>query len=299
MFRKSASIIAAGSLLALAGTTLASTSAVAAEAVEACSVWYQGDLYNVAVQETAERTFSVKIADLKSLASESSTSDSYIPLPLTPVDLRMSHNVVKLNPALTVSDIAISQSVLTGPNEDFSGPQIEAYNQLGSAPWESVSLNGNEIVWEQDMDARSDQNGVMVLPSDYSFPGLAYDDSAGVLEFTVTVPDDISGEVSLFDGMSVNFMSSKISAIEGVWEPAQPHASEFPGCTVTIDAVPEPKPEPKPEPQPEPGVTKPTAKEPLANTGAGDPSLLLGIASAVAVAGGAVGLLGRRQKKTV
>lgn len=294
MLKKTASVVAASSLLALAGTALVSTSAVAAEPVEACSVWHQGDIYNVAVQEVAERTYSVTITDFKNLASESSQSDSYIPLPLVPEDLRMSHNVVKLNPALVVSDIAISQSVVTGPNEDFSGPQIELYNRQGSAPWESVSLNGNEIVWAQDMDARSDENGVMVLPSDYPFPGLVVDDSAGVLDFTVTVPDDVSGEVSLFDSLSVNFMSSKISVIGEVWEPDQPLSSEYPGCTVTIEAATE-----KPEPKPEPEITRPAEKEPLANTGSGEYSLLLGIASAAAVAGGTMALVGRRQKRTL
>ncbi|MDI6023298.1 hypothetical protein QBL02_07040 [Leucobacter sp. UT-8R-CII-1-4] len=297
MLKKSATIIATGSLLALAGTAFVSTAAVAAEPVEACSVWHQGDTYNVAVQEIAERTYSVTIADFKNLASESSHSDSYIPLPLTPVDLRMSHNVVKLNPALTVSHIAISQSVQTGPNEDFTGAQIEAYNRLSPAPWESVSLNGDEIVWAQDMDARSDENGVMVLPSDYPFAGLGFDDAAGVLEFTVTVPDDVDGEVSLFDGMSIDFTSSKISALDGVWEPDQPHSSAFPGCTVSIEPVPETKPELKPEPKPEPGTTRPAEREPLANTGSGEYSLLLGFASAAAVAGGTMAFVGRRQKR--
>lgn len=295
MLKKSASIIAASSLLALVGTALASTAAVAAEPVEACSVWHQGDTYNVSVQKTAERTYSVTITDFMNYASPSSTDNSYVPLPLEPVDLRLSHNMVKLNPALSVSDISISQSVETGPAAEDPGHTIVAYKGLAPAPWENASLNGNEIVWAQDMDARTDENHNMVRPDDYSFPMHVVDDSAGVLEFTVTVPDDISGEVSLFDGMSVNYMSAKITVPGDVWEADIPQVSEFPGCAVTIDAVPETKPEPKPEPE----VTKPTVKEPLANTGAGDSSLLIGIATAAAVAGGTIALLGRRQKKTM
>lgn len=236
MSKKSVSLAAAAVTLAIGTAGLWTTAASAAEPEVVCEFWASGDTYNVLTTKTSEREFRVAITDLKSLAGEHTSEDRFIPLPLDP-NLRMSSNVVTVNPRLAVSNATISQSIVTGPSEDAPFVAIESFNRLPSAPWESVELDGNKIFWEQDMDARSDEEGVQVLPSTYFFPGLAIDDAAGVLEFTVTIPDDVEGEVYLFDDMTADFMSSKIEPISGVWTPDQPLSQTVPGCKITIEAV--------------------------------------------------------------
>lgn len=221
-----------------------------------CNVW-KSDVYNVNVAQTAERTFTVNITDLKLVASESAKGDYFVQLPLSPVDVRRSTNVVNVNPDLNLSGVQISQSIISGPSAEAPFMAIDEYLGNAVAPWENVVSAGNAITWMQDMDARSDAAGVQVKPSDFFMPMLAIDDSAGVLQFTVTVPNSISGEVELFNGMTVNFMSARVAVGAEVWEPVEEMSQVIPGCTISIEAGEETKPEIKPE---VPTAPKPPAR---------------------------------------
>lgn len=250
--------------VALGASPASAAPAPAADGDIVCDTWATGDKYNVRVEKSADRAFTVHFTDMNFLSAESSnaSTDSFVPLPLDP-NLRTSSNTVKVNPALGLSAVSISQSVVTGPSDVAPYVAIEDFNELESAPWENVSTTGNTISWTQDMDARSDANGNQVKPGDFFLPFFAIDDSAGVLKFTVEVPEDISGDVQLFGGMNVDFTSAKIARPGDYWIEGDPVSLSVPGCTISIDAgeVPETEPETKPETKPTvPGTATPPAR---------------------------------------
>lgn len=293
-----------------ASALLSSTAANAAVGDTVCN--YSTDLNDhVLVTQVGEWSYRVSITDFRMGAGMALAGDRYVPLPTEPINLRTSENRVAFNPAFTVSDLAISQSVESGPSDDGSGVVVNNYLLNAPSPEESVSITGNEIIWMQDIDAYTDANGVQVTPDELPFFALL-DPSAGVLQFTVTIPEGTEGEVLLFDGMSATYMGTKTLSQSDVWEADVEHTALTDGCQITLESTvtpdpdpdpdpdpspdPDPKPEPKPDPKPEPGK-KPETDE-LAATGGPEPTSWALAATAITAAGIALTTFGLRRTKS-
>lgn len=273
------STLGVSALLLTSGSLAQAPAAQAAQAAQndvICHKWgsSNGNFF-VHATDLGERNYRVTITDLTMAAYVDPDTDSYIPLP---VELQYAMNQVQLNPTLGVSSIEISQRVIAEETTEFDqGLEITGYERLPSAPGESAEENSNGITWTQDIDGYRDADGVQSLPSDFPF-FAAQLASAGVLEFTVTVPADLSGEVLLFDELQSSFLSSVLNTNTNEITAGPPITTTVPGCSVTLAEVVVP-PEPKPEPKPQP--------EALANSGASIvPTVLFGAASAAMLAGG-------------
>lgn len=241
-------------LAASAAISLGATAAQADVGDVVCEYWVEDEMYNVRAEQTGERAYTIKIADFKVLAGENEDNSAYVPLPLDP-DLRMSTNQVTFDDRLEVSGVSISQGILSGPADDVPYWTIDSYLGELPAPWESVSTGTDGITWLQDMDARSDENGVQAVPSDYPefFPGAKIDDAAGILEFTVTIPDEVEGEIALFGGMTAAYNGAIMNRDTEEWEFHESLTDTIPGCSVTVEAVtPDETPDPEPAPNPDP-----------------------------------------------
>lgn len=261
---KRKTLFAAFSASALLLTSVAasgsSTPAIAAVGDTVCNYWHGGDVYNVKAIQIGEREYTVSITDMKLLAFENSIDDAYVRLPLDP-DLRMSTNTVSIDPRLDVSAVAASQGIQSGPPDDGSSLDwgIEAYELFPLAPWESVETSATGITWLQDMDAFSNEAGTQPSPSSYPFPWLTLDKSAGVLQFNVSIPDNLGGEVFLFDSMSASFTSSILATDTNEVVADEDISDEVAGCSVTIEAIADPDDETDPSsPDPDTPGEEPT-----------------------------------------
>lgn len=240
--------------------TLGASPASAEHPNTVCSYWdHTGDRH-VQVDWMAGRSFRVAITDLTMQAEVAEAGDAYLALPLDP-DLRLSANTVRLGAHVTASDISSSQGVAaTGLGGD--GQRIDNYLRLPAAPWESATLTGPKIVWLHDVDARSDGNGVQTRPSEHASASERAADSAGVLDFTVTIPDDVDGDVSLFDEMNATRTAGVLSAETDAWTAGQPQTSTLPGCAVTVEAAVAPESPETPSDAGAPNASPPpTAKQ--------------------------------------
>lgn len=231
------------------------TSAHADHPNTVCSHWApEGDAtHHVQVDWMAGRSFRVSITDFTLRAAEQEAGDSFIPLPLDP-NLRLGTNTVSVGEGLSVSDVSLSQAVALGAGgrDSHQTGEIESYLKLASAPWESATVTGDSIEWLHDLDARSDGDGAQHRPSETPTVDARRADSAGVLDFTVTVPGELGGEVALVRGMTSAFTAAVLSDAEGSWAPGQPQASTIPGCTVSMEPVASPVQEGGGEPVPDP-----------------------------------------------
>lgn len=229
-----------------------------------CSYWAPGDgaAQHVRADWMAGRSFRVTITDLTLLAAESGAGDTYVPLPLEP-NLRLSTNTVTLDDGLAVSDVSISQGVEVSPAADGSPEQIDSYRKLPHAPWEAASQNGSEILWLHDIDARSDEAGNQSRPSSLASPAARTADAAGVLDFTITVPDNAAGEVWLVRGMSSESTGGSLSTDPEQWIPGTPSTRTLPGCSVTVEAAV------APEQSQAPSAKQAPAKQPDKTRGTG------------------------------
>lgn len=230
--------------LLMGGFTATAASAEPGDVV--CSQFNMG-IRHLSVTEVGPREFRVVYVDTNTLSGEDNNpgvEDAFARLPLAPVDLRTGKNVLTIGEHATVTDLGVSQSVVTGQAEDPSAnPDWEIVEVLNSpaAPWENATLSGKTVTWVQDIDAKSDERGVQVKPSDFAFPGQVTDASAGILSFTVTFPVELTGKVSLVDNISGSFTSSSWTeprpGTPGVWEADQNVLFNAPGCSVTLAEI--------------------------------------------------------------
>lgn len=224
------------------------TAAVAVPAPEpefgntVCSV-YEGGIRHFSAVQTGARTFDVTVVDMNVLAADNGKDGdelAYVPIPEY---FNTGVNTVKLGEHVTASNVAISQSVQTGPSVDpsISEWQIEALLGNAPAPWESATLDADSrtITWTHDIDARSDADGVQVSPNDFFFPPLAVDDATSVLTFSASYPDELTGPVSLIEGMQGRFWGAWLGMQSLVWERGTEERFETPGCEITLAALPE------------------------------------------------------------
>lgn len=215
-----------------------------------CSHWSTAgeSSHHVQVDWMAGRSFRVSITDLTLHAVESEAGDAFVQLPLDP-SLRLGTNTVTVGEGLEISDVSISQGIVggSGAGADAHSP-IENYRKLPSAPWESASVSGSTIEWLHDVDALSHADGTQIHPSESPASARAAD-SAGVLDFTVTVPDSVGGEVPLIAAMTSDVTTGVLSAATEQWVPGQVLARVVEGCTVSVEPVGSPDPEPTPEPE--------------------------------------------------
>ncbi|KUF06763.1 hypothetical protein [Leucobacter sp. G161] len=239
---------------AVAAAVVGSALPVGATAAQAdhpntvCSHWSPAgeNSHHVQVDWMAGRSFRVSITDFTLHAAEREAGDSFVKLPLDP-NLRLSTNTVSVGDGLTVSDVSISQGVAVGGAGDDHAP-IDNYRKLPSAPWESATVSGSTITWLHDVDALSDADGTQIHPSDSPTAARAAD-SAGVLDFTVTVPDSVGGDVPLIAGMTSEVTAGVLSTETTEWTPGQVLARAVQGCTVSVEPVgsPDEKPASTPE----------------------------------------------------
>lgn len=231
---------------------LGATPAHAAHPNTVCSHWGPDGVgsHHVQVDWLAGRSFRVSIVDFTLRAATNGTGDAYVPLPLEPA-LRLSTSVVRTGAGLAVSDVSLSQAVALGPGTGAGGPygQIDNYLGLPPAPWESATITDEGIEWLHDVDARSDADGVQTHPSDAATNAARAADSAGVLSFTVTVPDAAAGDIELVSGLTTTLTTGVLGVETETWSPGQVQAASVAGCSVTVEAVGQ-----EPEPA-EPGGT--------------------------------------------
>lgn len=247
-------------LFAGSALPLGATPASAEHPNTVCSYWSEGDgpAQHVQADWMAGRSFRVTITDLTLRAAEGAAGDAFVPLPLDP-NMRLSTNTVTVGEGLEVSDVAISQGVTTDQPAAGSPSQIDNYRKLPHAPWEAASVSGGEILWLHDIDARSDGAGVQGRPSELASPAARAADAAGVLDFTVTVPEGASGEVWLLRGMSSTVTGGVLDADSEQWIPGATSTRTLPGCSVTVEAAVAPQQEPAPAeraPAKKPGKTR-------------------------------------------
>lgn len=225
---------------ALVGTALhvCATAAHADHPNTICSFWGPEGIgsHHVQVDWLAGRSFRVTVADLAFGAEPNATGDAYVPLPLEP-NLRLAANTVAVGAGLTVSDVVLSQGVaLSGP-PGASGTRIDSYLKLPAAPWETASASGEAVSWAQDVDARSDAAGTLTRPGDTLTTAARVAEAAGVLDFTVTIPDDVSGEVSLVRDITAAVTRGVLSVDTETWSAADTVTTVVPGCRVSVEAV--------------------------------------------------------------
>lgn len=251
MRKPAAGLALLAALFAGATLELGATPASADHPNTVCSYWAHGEtsgdraVHHVRADWMAGRSFRVTVTDLTLLAAASEAADAYAPLPLEP-NLRLSTNTVAVGDGLAVSDISISQGVAVSQAADGTPGQIYSYRKLPHAPWEAASVNGGEILWLHDIDARSDEAGAQGRPSDLPSPTARAADAAGVLDFTVTVPESVSGEVWLLRGMSSTSTGGSLAASPEQWIPGATSTRTLPGCSVTVEAAVAPQQEPAP-----------------------------------------------------
>ncbi|RKQ90003.1 hypothetical protein U746_1251 [Mycolicibacterium mucogenicum 261Sha1.1M5] len=222
-----------------------------------CSFWGgEADSFHVRVDWLAGRSFRVAITDFTLVSQASPTGDAFVPLPLDP-SLRVGANTVEVGEGLTVSDVTISQAVALEHAGATPTDPIANYLRIGAAPWESVEVSGQAISWVQDIDARSDERGVQLTPSAGGPPAELRAASAGVLDFTLTLPDTASGEVTLLSGLTSTHTDATFDDEAGTWAPNAPHTLTVPGCSVTVEAV---DPDATTREAPEPPAEAPPAK---------------------------------------
>lgn len=235
--------VVAASLL-MGGFTATAASAEPGDVV--CSQFNMG-VRHLSVTEVGPREFRVVYVDTNTLSGEDNNpgvEDAFARLPLTPVDLRTGKNVLTIGEHATVTDLGVSQSVVTGPAEDPSvNPDWEIVEVLNNpaAPWENATLSGNTVTWVQDIDAKSDEHGIQVKPSDFELPWQVTDASAGIQSFTVTFTEELTGKVSLVDDISGSFTTSSWTeprpGTPGAWEADQNVLFNAPGCSVTLAEI--------------------------------------------------------------
>ncbi len=202
-----------------------------------CSYWGgEADSFHVRVDWLAGRSFRVAITDFTLVSQPNPTGDAFVPLPLEP-NLRVGTNTVELGDGLAVSDVSISQAVALEPAGTATDEPIANYLRLEPAPWERVDVGEHSITWLQDIDARSDERGSQVTPQAGGKAAELKAASAGVLDFTLTVPDAAAGEVVLFSGLTSSHTDATFNSGSGVWVPGAPHALTVAGCSVTVEPV--------------------------------------------------------------
>lgn len=319
--------MAGGGLAASAGTA---ANAAAGDVV--CDLYANG-VRNFQVTQVDERNFQVTYVDTRTSFAENGPEgerDEFLPLP---EDLRTGTNVIVLGSHATASAPVLSQSIVMGPADEGSDSdwKVEELLHNAPAPWENVRLEGGRMTWTHDVGVRfeptADGGFEQKRPSDFPFPTFIEPDAASVLEFTVTFPDDISGEVTLVESLSNSYTSTTWGGPSGddfVWGAGPVITHENPGCSVTLaklDTDPEgpgtedpdtdgpgtedpdtdnpgtKDPETKDPETKDPAVTtKPTGTAQLAESGAeASPALLAASAGALLAAG--AGLMALRRKR--
>ncbi|WP_025132868.1 LPXTG cell wall anchor domain-containing protein [Leucobacter sp. PH1c] len=262
-----------------AGATLGAMQPAPAQAAVGdvvCDVFH-GGIRNLQVVQSGERTFKVTVVDQNTLAGEDTApgaDDRYAPLP---PEFRDAVNRVILGASAVASEPRVSQTVVTGPASDptDSDWQVDRLVQNEAAPWERAMLTGREVTWVHDIDARTIVSGGVVSeqvrPSDFPAVWLLADESSSVLQFTLTVPDDAVGTVSLVESLSGSFVSTTWSEATWSWSKDKDIDYVQPiSCSVTFAEGPtEPATDPGTDPATDPGTDPATepATDPATDPG--------------------------------